>query len=169
MILPVPQVTIDLYGRFVYCGHYICFVYCYEEHFIATRKNTFCWINGIRGSFTTNNLLYKWLGRWVHRDNAEDGKITPVAHLSTSLNTGRGIGNGTHWVDFVFTPDELWLGWNTNTNYAVIHNSYLYVEVMGMWIVFKYLLMGGGMAYDGLTFLHTGCPVPAHWMLAIFI
>ena len=41
------------------------------------------------------------------------------------------IGTKTCEVDNVFSPDDLWFGSNTYTNWAVLYNLYLDVKMMG--------------------------------------
>ena len=57
--------------------------------------------------------------------------------LFISLDTGRGIGIKTCWVDNVLLPDELRFGSNTNTNCAVKDSVYLDIKLMGLWIEFR--------------------------------
>ena len=42
--------------------------------------------------------------------------------LSISLDTARGIGTKTGWVNFVFPPGDLWIGSNANPNCADIYD-----------------------------------------------
>ena len=48
-----------------------------------------------------------------------------LAHLSTLLNKGRGLGTETCEVDNMFPPDDLGFGSYTNTNCGVMCDSYL--------------------------------------------
>ena len=60
------------------------------------------------------------------------------AHLSTQLNTGRGIGTATCEADDVFPPHDLWFGLDTNSNFAAMYSLYLDVEMLG-YVIFIFI------------------------------
>ena len=55
----------------------------------------------------------------------------------------------------LFPSDDLWFGSDTNTIFEVIYNWHLDVKLFG--VLFD---AGKEMAYVGLPFLGTVCPVP---------
>ena len=56
-------------------------------------------------------MIFKLIVEWVFNQNTEDGKYFLLRRryiLSISLNSGRGIGAETCWMDNVFPPDDFW-------------------------------------------------------------
>ena len=76
------------------------------------------------------------------------------------LLIGRGLGTATFEVGNVFAPDDLWFGSDTNTHCEFLNNLYLDVLTTGCGFYTVALLKGEGMAYGGLPFLGTVCPIP---------
>ena len=123
--------------------HYTCFVPC------------------VCAPMFTRPLLEEcpWTDRWG------GSPLTPMlpAHLFIPSITGRGIGTETCGIGSVFSPDDLWTGLYTYKKcilkYDLLLNMWLMVD--GVWHLFYlYWLVGKGMAYGGLPFPGTGCPVP---------
>ena len=61
----------------------------------------------------------------------------------------------------VFSPDDLWIDLDTYTNCTFIYDLVLKLWLMGCAnCIYLCWLMGKGVAYGGLPFPATGCPVP---------
>ena len=110
------QATIDHHGFSMYSGQYTASVYCYgKTSYCNDDKLTVCDINHTWGSSTTYAMIYKLFMEYVYRQNTEDVNYFLPWHqhiLSISLNTDRGIGADTSWMDNVFPPDDLWFSSN---------------------------------------------------------
>ena len=120
-----------------------------------------CDVDDARYTTTTYTLLFNFI-ECIWPDHGGWEIINShAAGTSVLSNTGRGISTETCQVDIVFLPGDAGLGSDNYTNWAIIHNVYLDVRLMGDLIcILMSLWRGNGMPYGGLTFPDSVCHVP---------
>ena len=157
------QATVDHHGNSIYCGHYTASVSSVEIHSIVTMielHNAILLIHVIHQGHKYYCINWEWS---VPDQTVENGSLLPPmvpAPLSIPLMTGRGTVTETCGIGSVFPSDDLWIGLDTDTNCTLIYDLFLKVWLMGCaTCIYLYWLMGKGIAYGGLPFPSTGCPI----------
>ena len=125
------NIMLGLLQTTIHCGHYTTPANCCGKCSIAMIIDLQNVISIIPLTLQLYRLLYKSIMECLWPDHGGCELINPhgvvPAHLSTLLNTGRGMTTETCGVDDVFPPDGFWFRSDTNTNCRVIYSLWLCV------------------------------------------